>query len=153
VTDFPFAEDADIAGHAAELSGGILRCEECGGERPADDVAGYLRDGWPRHCGTTMTYVTLKLLAAESREVPDGFELAAVPDGDWRVEPGKPCTRRLKGNLVCRKPSAASVNRGKMTRRGLVPAWWPHCPAHLYNRWIEGGRVWRWVLREAGEAS
>jgi hypothetical protein len=163
MTDHPFAAEADTVKRAqalpgaiaADLSlhGGVLRCEECGGQKPLGDVASYLSNGWPSHCGKTMTWVTLRALAFESREVPDGFELVAVPDEDWRIEPGKPCTRRLKGNLVCRQPSAASVNRGKMTRRGPVPAWWPYCPAHLYNRWIEDGRVWRWVLREAGEAS
>lgn len=152
MNDFPFAVEADIAKRAAGL-GGILRCEECGGERPADDIAGYLRNGWPSHCGTTMTYVTLKLLAAESREVPEGFELVAVPDDDWRVEGGRECTRQLAGHRVCHAPSVASLNRGKMTRRGPVPAWWPYCPAHLYNRWIENGQVMHWVLRERGEAS
>jgi hypothetical protein len=163
MADHPFAAEAEIvkratgfpAAIAAELAiaGGLLRCETCQGERPLDDVAGYVRDGWPRHCGARMTWVTLRALAFESREVPDGFELVAVPDEDWRIEVGRECVRQLAGHRVCRAPSVASLNRGKMTRHGLVPAWWPYCPAHLYSRWIEDGRVWHWVLREAGEAS
>lgn len=158
MNDFPFAVEADIAKRAAGL-GGILRCEECGGERPADDVAGYLRNGWPRHCGTTMTYVTLKLLAAESRgEVPEGYELVAVPDDDWRVEAGIPCRRQGARSKVCGKPSVASLNRPRRLRatdyrpERLADSYWSYCIDHLYGRWIENGQVMHWVLRERGEA-
>jgi len=149
VTDHPAA----AAAIASDLSvfGGILRCGACKGERPLDDIAGYLSRGWPEHCGQTMTWVTLRELAAENREVPDGYELAAVPDDDWRLEAGKPCTRRLKGNRVCREPSAASLNRGRTARATsgtVTPAWWPHCASHLYGRWIENQQVMHWVLRE-----
>lgn len=145
MTDLPGAADLMTAG-------GILRCEECGGERPLDDVAGYLSRGWPKHCGRTMTWVTLKMLAAENwGEVPEGFELAAVPDETWRLDPGKPCRHRLKGNRVCREPSAASLNRGRTSRATsgrVIPAWWPYCIDHLRGRWIADGQVWHWVLRE-----
>ena len=36
------------------------------------------------------------------------------------------------------------------TMNGLAPGWWPHCVSHLQGRWIEDGKVWHWVLREAG---
>jgi hypothetical protein len=156
--DHPFAEEADIVKHATGLPGGILRCEECGGERPADDIAGYLRNGWPRHCGTTMTYVTLKLLAAESREVPEGYELVAVPDDDWRIDEGRRCRRAGRHGKACGKPSVASLNRPRRLRatdyrqERQVDSWWPYCPSHLYGRWIESGNVMHWVLREKEDA-
>lgn len=162
MTNHPFAAEAEIvkratglpAAIAADLTvfGGILRCESCHGERPLDDITGYLRTGWPQHCGKTMTWVTLKLLAAESREVPDGYELAAVADADWRTEAGKLCVQKLKGRRTCRRPSVAALNRRQyraatMTR---VDAWWPYCQAHLFGRWIESGSVMHWILRETG---
>lgn len=163
MTGHPFAAEAEIVKRATGLTGaiaadlslfgGILRCEECGGERSLDDVAGYLSHGWPQHCGKTMTWVTLKLLAAESWDVPEGYELAAVVDEDWRLEPGKSCTRKLKGNRACRAPSVASLNRGRTARATsgrTTPSWWPHCIDHLYGRWIADGRIMHWVLREAG---
>jgi hypothetical protein len=139
------------------LFGGILRCETCGGERPADDLTGYLRDGWPSHCGHVMTWVTLKELAFESREVPDGFELAAVPDEDWRIEAGKPCRRAGARHKTCGKPSAAAVNQRHTRAYGYgepsrtVDSWWPRCPDHMDGNWVEDGQVMHWVLREAGE--
>lgn len=165
MTDHPFTAGAEIVKRATalpaaiaadlSLSGGILRCEQCGGERPLDDVAGYLAHGWPAHCGKTMTWVTLKLLAAESwGPVPEGHELAAVPDEAWRLEPGKRCTRRLKGNRPCREPSVAALNRARTARATsgrTTPSWWPHCIGHLDGRWIADGQVWHWVLREAGQ--
>jgi hypothetical protein len=54
---------------AADLAaaGGILRCT-CGAEQPLGDIASYLASTWPRHCGRTMTWVTLEMLAAEKDE-------------------------------------------------------------------------------------
>jgi hypothetical protein len=165
VTDFPFAAEADIvkratglpAAIAADLSvaGGILRCEECGGERPADDIAGYLRNGWPRHCGHTMTWVTLRELAFENwGEVPEGYELVAVPDDDWRIEADRPCRRAGARSKACGKPSVASLNRPRRLRatdyhpEQRADSFWPYCVDHLYGRWIEDGKVMHWVLRE-----
>ena len=48
--------------------GGILRCGECGTERSLGDVAAYLRDGWPKCCGYTMTWVTRRELGEEVPE-------------------------------------------------------------------------------------
>jgi hypothetical protein len=135
---------------AADLSvfGGILRCGKCGAEMPLGDVASHLGHGWPKCCGQTMTWVTLKQLAAE-REVPDGYELVAVVNERWRLESGKSCRRR-----GCPNRSAAELNRARrMPAKGLRPArmvdaWWPYCLSHLYGNWIENGRVWHWILRE-----
>lgn len=130
-----------VAGDLA-LFGGVLRCGTCGAEQPLGDVAAYLSRGWPQHCGATMTWVTLKLLAAERREVPEGYELAAVPSEDWRVVTGKLCAR-TDGRVACRRPSAAETKRGSSRTQ-----WWPYCLDHLYGRWIESGTVMHWILRE-----
>jgi hypothetical protein len=89
------------------------------------------------------------------REVPDGFELVAVADPDWRPVIGKRCRRRggpqmgVAGNhlLACGKPSVAELNRGRYVRYKRVDSWWAYCPAHLYGRWFEDGKVMVWILR------
>jgi len=47
---------------AADLSGfgGILRCTECRREQglSEEQIARYLRSGWPKHCGRSMRWVT-----------------------------------------------------------------------------------------------
>lgn len=86
---------------------------------------------------------TRRELAKESREVPDSCELVAIPDADWRIEPGWSTCRR-KG---CDAPTAASLLRG--TRR---PQRWRYCEDHMYGRWIEDGQVWHWILREKTDA-
>lgn len=139
----------------ADLSvfGGILRCGTCGREEPVGDIAGHVRSGWPKCCGLTMTWVTAKQLEAEFREVPDGYELVAAVSENWRVEPGKLCSRRL-GRTTCRRPSAAELNRGRrrwsaaLGRYREWDAWHPYCLDHLYGNWIEKGQVMHWVLRE-----
>jgi hypothetical protein len=154
MTDHRFAAEAEIvkratglpAAMAADLAvaGGILRCGTCGREQPLGDIASYLSRGWPRCCGLTMTWVSLKTLAAETREVPEGYELVAVLDEDWQVdETRRPCRRASgRGTPACRKPSAAVLYRGERRRP------WGYCPDHLYGRWIEDGRVMHWILRE-----
>lgn len=141
---------------AADLmtAGGILRCGTCGGERPLGDVAGYLGHGWPQHCGQTMTWVTLKQLAAESWDVPEGYELAAVADADWRLAAGKRCRRgasHANGGRAdrrpCGRPSTAELKRGSSR-----PQWWAYCIDHLYGRWVENGKVMHWILREKENA-
>ena len=136
--------------------GGILRCGECGAEQPLGDAGGHLRRGWPKCCGLTMTWVTLKQLAAERREVPDDCELVAVVHEGWRVETGKLCANRTKG-VTCRKPSVAELNRAR-TRWAAAfrefrsrDAWYPYCPDHLYANWVENGQVWHWILREKAD--
>jgi hypothetical protein len=135
---------------AADLSlfGGVLRCATCGGERPLGNVAGYLSHGWPEHCGHTMSWVTNKLLAAEGRDVPDGYELVAVADPDWRPDSGHGCRRQGPGRRACGEPSVAALNRGRKTRHGRVDDFWTYCVDHLYGRWVESGQIMHWVLRE-----
>jgi hypothetical protein len=137
---------------AADLAvfGGILRCNSCGAEQPVGDIGGKLRNGWPECHGLTMTWVTRKLLLAEQRDVPDGYELAAVISGTWRLASGKRC-RAGAGyhHRACGMPSVAEFNRG-LTER---PRWWSYCPDHLYANWAEGGKVMHWVLRVKGNDS
>ena len=47
--------------------GGILRCSVCGYERTLTPMAIslYLSEGWPKHCGYTMRWVTQKELDVE----------------------------------------------------------------------------------------
>lgn len=47
--------------------GGLLLCTVCGREQPLGDVAGNLREGWPKCCGYTMRWVTARQLAEEDR--------------------------------------------------------------------------------------
>jgi hypothetical protein len=165
MSDHPFAAEADFvkratglpAAIAADLSvaGGILRCEECGGERSADDIAGYLSNGWPSHCGHVMTWVTPRELAFENwGEAPEGYELVAVPDDDWRIEAGRCCRRAGARHKTCGKPSAAAFNRRHTRSYGYgepsrtVDSWHPRCPGHMGGHWVEGGQVLHWVLRK-----
>jgi hypothetical protein len=165
MTEHPFAAEADFVKRATGLhgaiaadlvtAGGILRCSICGTERSVGDIASHLRSGWPECCGQTMTWVTLKMLAAERwGEIPEGYGLAVVESEGWRVETGRRCCRRGGGRSgACGAPSMAALNRGKMTRyRGLVPSWWPYCGNHSYGNWIENGQVMHWILREAAES-
>ncbi len=138
---------ADLA-----VAGGILRCPTCAAEQPVGDIASHLRGGWPSCCGQAMTWVTRKMLAAEAREVPDGYELAAVVSEWWRLESGKLCARQVR-RQTCRRPSVAALNRGqaRRARDGSIhqaDAWWPYCPDHMYGNWIEGGQVMHWILRK-----
>lgn len=133
------ATAADLA-----VAGGILRCGECGAEQPLGDVAAHLGHGWPKCDGLTMTWVTLKQLAAE-REIPDGYELVAVPAKDWRLQPGKHCRAGASPcRHACGRPSVAELKRGSKR----YPSWWAYCLDHLYANWIEDGQVWHWILRE-----
>lgn len=79
------ARNQEMARDAAQI-GGYLECQkrtgsrkgnQCGfrihiAEEPAKataQVQGYLRDGWPQHCGQTMTWVT----AYEAKHGPDAM--------------------------------------------------------------------------------
>jgi hypothetical protein len=57
--------------HSLDGFGGYLRCESCGAAQSLGDVAGYLRDGWPRHCGYTMRWWTARQVAA-GEDMADG---------------------------------------------------------------------------------
>jgi len=135
---------AGAIGADLSMLGGVLRCGECGAEQPVGDVAGHLAHGWPKCHGQTMTWVTLKMLAAE-REVPDGYELVAVANNLWRLEPGKRCRAgAAPGRHACGRPSVAELKRGSKQ----YPSWWAYCLSHLYANWVEDGRVMHWILQE-----
>lgn len=141
---------------ASDLSlfGGVLRCGLCESELGLEDIAGYLPGGWPEHCGKAMTWVTLRQLAAEAQgPVPDGSELAAVPDAEWRAEAGKRCIRKVGSRQLCGAPSAAARNRGwyQAATGTRLDSWWAYCADHLEGHWVEDGRVMHWVLREREE--
>jgi hypothetical protein len=38
--------------------GGHLECNACGLVQSLGDVSTYLKSGWPKHCGYTMTWIT-----------------------------------------------------------------------------------------------
>lgn len=59
-----------IAGNLTEF-GGVLRCMECGKERPIGgkgQISHRLATGWPKCCGNTMRWVTDAELDKESKE-------------------------------------------------------------------------------------
>jgi len=138
----PGAIAADLA-----TAGGILRCGECGTEQAPGDVAHHLTSGWPQCCGLTMTWVTARMLAAESRQVPEGFRLVAVPDTAWRLVTGKRCRMRGGSKPACAQPSVAELDRSAWRRGEHRSNWWAYCPDHLYGRFIEDGRVMCWILK------
>lgn len=90
------------------------------------------------------------------REVPEGYELVAVVDEDWRVASGKRCRRRegpevgVRGShaRACGRPSVAELNRPARQHGRLLDNWWAYCASHLYGRWIEDGKIMHWILRE-----
>ena len=60
--------ESTAAAIAADLTGfgGVLRCNTCQREQPVGDITGNLRDGWPECHGYTMTWMTQRLLDAET---------------------------------------------------------------------------------------
>ena len=68
-TELHSAIAADLYGF-----GGILRCTVCKDERPLRDVAGKLRNGWPKCCGCTMTWMTQRLLDEEKAALLPGSD-------------------------------------------------------------------------------
>lgn len=72
---------------------------------------------------------------------PDGFQWAVLPDEGWQLLEEPDTVRRCRfGRPSCRAPSVARFRRGR--------SWWHYCADHLYGRWILGGRVVAWKLRE-----
>lgn len=137
---------------ASDLSlfGGVLRCLKCGREQSLGDVGGHLGHGWPKCCGYTMSWVTLKQIAAEGWDVPDDCELVSVPSENWRLATGKRCRAGAgPGRSACGRPSVAELCRYPSTRPELH---WAYCLDHLYGNWIENGQFMHWVLREKGRS-
>jgi hypothetical protein len=79
----------------------------------------------------------------DTREIPDGFHMEAVPEaiGHWRPVTGKSCRYARQGHVQCGEPSAAELLRGYKRHQ-----WWAYCESHMYGRWVENGRVWHWIL-------
>jgi hypothetical protein len=94
-----------------------------------------------------MVWITQKQLSAESREVPDGYELAAVEAGpEWRAETGYLCRSMISRHAYCREPSVAAIARsygGRPRQRT-----WGYCAQHAFGKWVEDGKVMMWILRE-----
>lgn len=85
---------------------------------------------------------------------PDGTEWQPViADSKWRLVEGRRCRWTLDNpRRGCGQESVAELNRERYDHRAhsYVDSWWAYCPQHLYGRWIEGGRVMEWRLREEG---
>lgn len=43
-----------------ESFGGHLECTVCGHKKPLGRTSVYLAQGWPKHCGYTMTWITAR---------------------------------------------------------------------------------------------
>lgn len=84
-----------------------------------------------------------KEMAAAGRDVPAGWELVAIPDPGWRWRTGRQCRYAEAGHRRCEGYAAAELRRGTVR-----PQWWAYCPDHMYGRWVEGGKVMHWILRE-----
>lgn len=90
----------------------------------------------------------------DTREVPDGYELVAVPvssletGGEWRPVTGKRCRYARQGRIQCVQPSVAEVQRGEVRVQ-----WWAYCASHCYGKWVEDGQVMTWILREKEECA
>jgi hypothetical protein len=85
---------------------------------------------------------------APPREAPEGQQYVAVEDRfgpGWRLVTGKRCRFARYHLPACGQPAVAELDRG---RRAGREKWWAYCPAHLYGRWVEDGKVMCWVVRE-----
>jgi hypothetical protein len=79
--------------------------------------------------------------AEQDRDVPDGCELVAAPDEDWKIDRTRAC--RDGGSKPCGRASAAVMIRGRKVKQR-----WGYCQDHMFGRWIEDGQVMHWILRE-----
>jgi hypothetical protein len=82
------------------------------------------------------------------REVPEGYELVAVVNENWRLTEGKRCRRQGAFRRTCGQDAVAEIKR---SHSGTIPAgyrWWPYCALHLYGNWIENSQVMHWILRD-----
>ncbi len=57
-------EDKCLALYCIQDFGGLLRCTVCGREEPLGNIAGNLRNGWPRRHDLTMRWWTQRQLDA-----------------------------------------------------------------------------------------
>lgn len=84
--------------------------------------------------------VAAGLRPAPSWPAPDGYRHEAVEEGDdWRVV--DPAEMRACRMMRCETMLPAVA---KLFREGKRSSWWYYCPAHMYGRWVEGGKVMGW---------
>ncbi len=82
----------------------------------------------------------------DGRPAPEGYRYVAVRADRWRAypEPTGRC-RFLTRQRGCGEPAVARLYRPH--RRGQkAGTWWLYCRDHLYDRWIEDGRVMEWII-------
>jgi hypothetical protein len=99
--------------------------------------------------------------AQERRTLPpcehEGYHWEPVVDGDnrWRLVTSERRCRRMTGHKSCGRPAVAELNRGRWrpAGHGRVDAWWAYCADHLYDRWIEDGKVMGWRLVKDAQPS
>lgn len=49
-------------GQQLDSMGGYLKCNTCGREKSLSGTADYMRTGWPKCCGYTMTWITQRMI-------------------------------------------------------------------------------------------
>lgn len=78
-----------------------------------------------------------------------GQEWVAQRDPRWRTRDAGRCRYIVDRYVYCRKPVVSELNRGRLG----ADHWWAYCPEHLhsYGRWIEGGKVLTWALKETDQ--
>lgn len=78
--------------------------------------------------------------------VPDGYHLEVLDnEPNWKYDPG---TGRICRQMKCKNPGVGAINRGWTSHKTgkSYESWWYYCAEHLYGRWIEGGKLCRWIL-------
>jgi hypothetical protein len=84
---------------------------------------------------------------APTSAAPDGCQHIAVDAGpEYRPDTSRLCRGMIAQRTYCRKPSILVImreygNRGERRTYG-------YCSEHSYGRWVENGKVMKWILRE-----
>jgi hypothetical protein len=84
-------------------------------------------------------------------KIPEGHEVVAVEDKDWRLTPEPKRCRWTSGfspRRACAEPSVAELKRARLGATPTDYRWWAYCGEHLYGRWIEDGKVMHWILKK-----
>lgn len=85
-------------------------------------------------------------------EVPEGCEVVAIEDPEWRLTSDSRMCRMRGGKRfgsVCIRDAVAELDRSHVPGR---QNWWAYCLDHMYGRWIEDGKVMHWILREKADS-
>lgn len=101
---------------------------------------------------STSNIPAVRPIPRNGEPAPDGYHYEAVPEGGWRLTEGKRC-RAGAGyhKAACGAPAVAELLRPPTYRTTPVGRWWAYCSQHMYGRWVEGGQVLHWVLREGAD--